>query len=428
MERARNLCTALATLSPLAIGFMSLGWCPMAMSQSITALEDGLDTWKPLQIDFTSSQSYTETGSTNPFMDRRLDVTFELLNDAGQPTGTTYVVPGFFNADGQAAQSHATGGNQWSVRFTPSQPGTWRYTTSFRQGTDVAVSDNPLAGSAGDAAIHAKTGSFTVAARDTNAPGFLSKGRLTYTGNHYLQTLGDGKYWIKGGTDSPENLLGYLGFDNTASQNNKGPDNRVSNTSLSSNALGRLHQYHTHRDDWEAGDPNWSRNPSEITNLPAGRFADGKGLVGSLNYLASQQINSIYFLPMNLGGDAQDSYPLLTQAPLKKCNTMSPNSNNGKWLSPMPSDLASTCMLCSMRLKKPISNTSTMQSLTASGSFITGNWWPVSVITTRCNGTSARNTTVTLIWARTGSTALPTTSTPSMPMTTPPPFTTATMP
>jgi hypothetical protein len=51
-------------------------------------------------------------------------------------TGKTYVVPGFFAADGNAAETSATGGNQWRVHFTPDEEGTWTYTASFRRGTD----------------------------------------------------------------------------------------------------------------------------------------------------------------------------------------------------------------------------------------------------------------------------------------------------
>jgi hypothetical protein len=64
-------------------------------------------------------------------------------------------------------------------------------------------------------AFDGANGTFTVANRDAKAPGFLKWGRLEYVGKHYLK-FRDGPYWIKGGTDSPENFFAYDGFDNTA--------------------------------------------------------------------------------------------------------------------------------------------------------------------------------------------------------------------
>ncbi len=58
------------------------------------------------------------------------------------------------------------------------------------------------------------SGSFVVSPRDADAPGFLKWGRLRYVGKHYLK-FHDGPYWIRGGTDEPENFLGYAGFDRT---------------------------------------------------------------------------------------------------------------------------------------------------------------------------------------------------------------------
>ena len=105
------------------------------------------------------------------------------------------------------------------------------------------------------------------------APGFLRWGRLGYAGKHYLK-FQDGPYWIKGGTDEPENFLAYAGFDDTIPS----------------------HTYALHESDWKPGDPDWG---------------DGKGraIIGALNYLASKHVNSIYFLLMNVGGDGKDVWP-----------------------------------------------------------------------------------------------------------------------
>ena len=105
------------------------------------------------------------------------------------------------------------------------------------------------------------------------AAGFAKWGRLRYADNFYLK-FADGPYWIRGGTDEPEDLLGYQDFDNTPGK----------------------HKFSAHVEDWRTGDPEWGN----------GR---GHGLIGALNYLAKQHVNSIYFLTMNVGGDGKDVWP-----------------------------------------------------------------------------------------------------------------------
>ena len=53
--------------------------------------------------------------------------------------------------------------------------------------------------------------SFSVEGCDENAPGFLKWGWLEYIGEHYLK-FHDGPYWLKGGNDTPEDLLAYKGL------------------------------------------------------------------------------------------------------------------------------------------------------------------------------------------------------------------------
>ncbi len=60
--------------------------------------------------------SASETGTPNPFLDYRMNVTFE---HPGTTTTTTYIVPGYFAADGDAANTSAASGNQWRVHLCP---------------------------------------------------------------------------------------------------------------------------------------------------------------------------------------------------------------------------------------------------------------------------------------------------------------------
>jgi hypothetical protein len=219
--------------------------------------------WHPLTFDFVGPRAQQGDSAPNPFLDYRLQVTF------AAPNGRKAVVPGFFDGDGQGRPS----GTTWRVRFTPDREGTWTYTASFRQGPGVAVSLDAQAGQ--PASFDGATGEFSVRHRG-GAIGLLGLGRLEHAGHYFKLT--DGGHWIKGGTDDPENFLAYAGFRGT-----------------SAGKFG-LHRYAAHERDFRPGDPDWG----------GGR---GRGIIGALNYLAEQKVNSIYFLPMNVGGDGQDTWP-----------------------------------------------------------------------------------------------------------------------
>jgi CubicO group peptidase (beta-lactamase class C family) len=224
--------------------------------------------WHPLTVNFRGPMSSENDESPNPFLDYRLEMLFK------GPNGRKYNVPGFFAGDGHGGST----GNVWRVHFTPDAAGQWSFRSSFRKGKHVAVSLKSDAGEPGE--INGQNGEFEVAERISEAPGFLRKGKLAYVaGKFYLKTLGDNKYWIKGGIDSPEDFLAYGGFDNTRSGSRFG-----------------VKKYAKHVCDWKPGDPDWG---------------DGKGMgiIGALNYLAEQHVNLIYFLPMNIGGDGQNVWP-----------------------------------------------------------------------------------------------------------------------
>ena len=54
----------------------------------------------------------SELAANNPFLDYRLDVIFTNGDK-------TYTIPGFYAADGNAAETSGDSGNIWQVRFTP---------------------------------------------------------------------------------------------------------------------------------------------------------------------------------------------------------------------------------------------------------------------------------------------------------------------
>jgi hypothetical protein len=210
---------------------------------------------QPVTITFDGPEA-GETDEVNPFLHYRLDVEFT-QGDAH------YRVPGYFAADGDAANTPADRGNQWRVHFLPPTPGQWAYRVSFRQGDNVAVADDPAAGQPGN--LDGLTGAFMVGELDPDAPGYWSQGLLEYVGERYLRFSGSGRYFIKGGTDSPENFLGYHEFDQT-------PDRK---------------RYQAHIPDWREGDPTWQGNKD-------------KGIIGAVNYLGCKGVTSIYFLTNNV--------------------------------------------------------------------------------------------------------------------------------
>ncbi len=233
--------------------------------------------YQPVTLGFASAETFDELTGTNPFLDRRLQVLFTA------PDGRTFDVPGYFDTDG----SGATSGDRWRTRFTPDQPGTWSWSVSFRQGAEVAIDLDPLAGTPTD--FDGRSGAFAVQPPDPNASGFLKNGKLLYDGTHHLRFT-DGTRYVKVGVDSPENWLGYTGFDNTV-DGGAGP-----------NTPDGLHAFPTHAADWNPGDPDWDSPDTPAPN-------DGRAIIGALNYLASTNVNAIYFLPMNIGGDGKDSWP-----------------------------------------------------------------------------------------------------------------------
>ena len=96
-------------------------------------IEEPLSLWYPVTITFDGPQA-GESAST--FRDYRMDVTFSHGD-------RSLTVPGYFAADGDAANTGASSGNKWRVKFTPDAPGEWSYSVSFLVGKDVAVMREP---------------------------------------------------------------------------------------------------------------------------------------------------------------------------------------------------------------------------------------------------------------------------------------------
>ncbi len=246
---------------------VALGLLVVGTPAGAARVEGTLQQWHAVEVRFTGPFHAENESSPNPFLDYRLECRFE------GPSGQIVRVPGFFDADGAGG----TRGDVWACRLAPDEVGRWEVEASFRSGDEVAVSLDPAAGT--PTGFDGEGASFDVAPSDKSGFDFRAPehGFLTNVGDHYLAFAGSGKRWIKGGPNVPENLLGYAGFDNT-------PNAR--------------HRFDGHRLDWRPGDPDWDGGA-------------GMGIIGALNYIAEQGGNSVYFLPMNIGGDARDTFPTL---------------------------------------------------------------------------------------------------------------------
>ncbi len=238
---------------------------PAAAGEKAYRIQGAMKKYQTVSIHFEGPRLSANDRSPNPFLDYRLQVLFRA------PSGREYNVAGFFNGDGKGKNS----GNCWTVRFTPVEKGKYAFTARFEKGEKIAV--QPLKTEGQPVDFDGTSGSFRVKRTGKNARGFHKKGVLTCSGTHYLR-FSDGTYWLKGGTDSPEDFLAYKGFAGTPRA---------------------THAFASHEQDWQPGDPDWQEGK-------------GKGIIGALNYLAGQKVNSIYLLLMNIGGDGKNVWPFLS--------------------------------------------------------------------------------------------------------------------
>ena len=233
--------------------------------------------WHPITItlDWVCA---SEEGGPNPFLDYRFDVQFTSYDDGG----VGFTVPGYFAADGDAANTGATSGSKWRAHATL-PAGSWAVSFETYEGPGVAVADDPGTPGGSGTALFLVPSEACDGAQDCRDN--RGKGVLRYVGGRYLR-FDNGEHFVKGGADSPENLLAYADFDDTADLGGSGP-------------VG-LKTWAPHVQDWNPGDPTW-------------RGGKGKGLIGALNYLASEGMNAFSFLPFNNPtGDGRDVWPWTT--------------------------------------------------------------------------------------------------------------------
>ncbi len=238
------------------------------------AITGELKQWHKVTLTLDGPFAHERDNEPNPSTDVAFTVTFS--HESGAPK---YTVPGYFAADGDAANSSAESGTKWRAHLSPDKTGQWNYVVSFTKGKEAAL------GGKGEALkpFDGVSGNFNVGATDKAGRDFRAKGRLQYVGRHYLQFAGTKEYFLKAGPDSPETLLAFTEFDNTSA----GKAEKVP-----------LKTWKPHAGDWKSGDPTW-------------KDGNGKNLIGALNYLSARGVNAFSFLTYNAAGDGDNVWPFV---------------------------------------------------------------------------------------------------------------------
>ncbi|MEX0321032.1 MAG: DUF5060 domain-containing protein [Puniceicoccaceae bacterium] len=231
-----------------------------------------LKTWHNVILTLDGPFARESDNKPNPFTDYQMDVVF--THESGEPS---YKVPGYFAADGNAAETSADSGTQWRAHLSPDKTGEWSYAISFSLNGEKTEWDGI-------------SGNFNIGESDKTGRDFRGKGRLTYVGERYLKFAGSGEYFLKAGADAPETLLAYTDFDGTYSAKKAGVQRQ--GEAVTTN----LKTWEPHVKDWNPGDPSW-------------QGGKGKGLIGAVNYLAGTGCNAFSFLPYNAGGDGDNVWP-----------------------------------------------------------------------------------------------------------------------
>ncbi|MFC2080711.1 DUF5060 domain-containing protein [Bacteroidota bacterium] len=245
-----------------------------AGSRSGKSIEIGgeLKQWHNVVLTLNGPFAHETDTSPNPFTDYRMNVVFS--HESGAPS---YTVPGYFAADGNAAETSAESGDKWRAHLSPDKTGIWNYLVSFQLNGKITKWDG-------------KTGSFQVESSDKKEPDLRAKGRLQYAGERYLKFSGTGEYFLKAGADAPETLLAFADIEGTYAA--KEPGLRRNGEAVTTG----LKTWEQHVQDWQPGDPTWQTDK-------------GKGLIGAINYLSGKGCNAFSFLTYNAGGDGDNVWP-----------------------------------------------------------------------------------------------------------------------
>jgi hypothetical protein len=239
-----------------------------------------LKRWHKVTLTLNGPFAHELDKEPNPFTDYKMTVRFS--HESGSPV---YEVPGYFAADGNAAETSADAGTKWRAHLSPDKTGEWTYEISFLRGEMAALIDIPWTRKLSP--YDGLKGNFNISETDKTGRDLRSKGRLEYVGKNHLKFIGNNEYFLKAGPDSPETFLGYEDFDGTYTV-----------FSQTWKVIVPLKKYEKHIPDWKEGDPTWQNGK-------------GKGMIGALNYLSGKGLNAFSFLTYNAGGDGDNVWPFI---------------------------------------------------------------------------------------------------------------------
>ena len=253
-----------------------IGCLPACKRGGNVVIGGELKQWHDVVLTLEGPSAHEADTDPNPFADYRMDVTF--THESGEPS---YKVPGYFAADGNAAETSAESGDRWRAHLSPDKTGNWDYRISFSLKGEPTEWDGI-------------SGSFQVSGTDKVVPDLRAKGRLQYVGERYLKFAGTGEYFLKAGADAPETLLAYEDFDGTYAAKEPGVERQGEAVTTGLKSWG------PHVGDWQTGDPSWKEGK-------------GKGLIGAVNYLSGKGCNVFSFLTYNAGGDGDNVWPHISR-------------------------------------------------------------------------------------------------------------------
>jgi hypothetical protein len=270
-RRRGFVCAVVAStlfLVPDARAQGGFGQAPNFPNVSITGTKKK---WQFVTFNFDTSISTSETGSSpHPFLDFRLNLKMTHIG-----SGAITHIPGFYAADGDAADTSADSGDKWRAMWTPDRTGAWEWrVTQFVTGTNCAV-DPGASTTVADASIDGAYGFLNIGAIPSGAEGFFAKGALRYVSKHYLQFAETGEYYLRNGVGSPENFLAYFEFDNTPGD-----------TDCADNPFQM--DYSTHFGDWDSG------NSADAAHTWGSTL--GENILGAVNYLSGEGVNNVYMV------------------------------------------------------------------------------------------------------------------------------------
>lgn len=212
--------------------------------------------------------------AASPFPDYKCDCTFK-----HEESGNEWIVPGYYNGNGNVHNDGSTQGGDWLCHFVPPMEGSYIWTAKYAQGTNVAQNGGGNPGDFFDGA----SGDFSIGPSDKTGADLRGKGRLGLSEGKW-KFQGTGEQLLKMGLGSPSNLFAYSDFDDT-------PNN---------------HEYRktfvAHEADHNDGDPTW-------------HGGKGKGLIGAINYLASVGVNVLPITLITLDGDDNNIFPFVDPEP-----------------------------------------------------------------------------------------------------------------